>query len=120
MKKFYDRYAFNPLLADGAAEGFPVSEHTFPGRDIRHIVTSPEGHLIIRTAINMAPRLPTVVAFEEVFEEKIGDPAFGNDMKQYTGFLIRRVVEDMGGQLVEKGVKIKRRSRYTRGSIYSL
>lgn len=120
MSQFYQQFAFRAQQAGGNAEGFPVSEQTFPGINIRDIVTSPEGHLMVRTAVKLAPSVPPVIAFEEAFESLIGDAAFTNDMKQYTGFLIRRVVEGMGGKLVEKGVKIKRRSHYTRGSVYSL
>jgi len=120
MKSIYSEITFKSCLTESEAEGFPVSERTEPALTIYNIVTSLEGHLMIRTAIKMAPGVPTAVAFEEVFEKLIGDAAFTNDMKQYTGFLIRRVVERMGGNHVEKGVSIKRASRYTRGSIYSL
>ena len=120
MKTFYETLNFNPLPSNVEAPGFPVSEQTFPGRDIRGIVSSIEGYLIIRIAITIAPNVPPVVAFEEAFEVLIGEAAFSNDMKQYTGFLIRRGVEEMGGSFLKKGVKITRRSRYTRGSIYSL
>ena len=117
MNNFYKDYNWAPV---GDAADYPVSQQTFPGLNIKNIVRSPEGRLIIRTAITMAPGVPTAVAFEGAFEELIGEAAFSNDMKQYTGFLIRGVVEEMGGKLEEKGVKIKRRSNYTRGSTYSL
>lgn len=120
MSSFYDIFAFKALSPSSEAEGLPASEQGFPGANIRNIIESPEGRLMTRTAIRMAPSVPPVIAFEEVFEALIGDAAFSNDMKQYAGYLIRRVVDDMGGSFVDKGVKIKRRSRFTRGSTYSL
>lgn len=67
----------------------------------------------------LRPRIPAVAAVETILAHFVGEAAFTDDMKQYTGWRVRQIIEFLGGQWVGAGVRI-RGSRYKTGSIYSL
>jgi hypothetical protein len=71
---------------------------------LAHVVTKPE--------------VPAVVAVEHVLAKLVGEEAFTDDMKQYTGWRVRQIIEFLGGGWVRAGVRV-RGSRYKTGSIYA-
>jgi hypothetical protein len=71
------------------------------------------------THVTVQPEVPAVAAVEDILAHFVGEAAFTDDMKQYTGWRVRQIIEFLGGQWVRAGVRI-RGSRYKTGSIYSL
>lgn len=89
------------------------------GQMIFGFLTSRAGSLLILGAVLAAPSRPPVVAAEPFLSTLIGEEAFTDEIKKYTGRLIRQIVEHFGGRFVRRGVKVTVPSRYGSGSIYS-
>lgn len=71
------------------------------------------------THVMVQPEVPAVVGIEQILAHYIGNAAFTDDMKQYTGWRVRQIIEFLGGQWVRAGVRV-RGSRYKTGSIYMI
>ncbi|HEY5711740.1 MAG TPA: hypothetical protein VIT38_07580 [Allosphingosinicella sp.] len=71
------------------------------------------------THVAVSPGVPAVVAIESILAVVVGEEAFDDDMKQYTGWRVRQIIEFLGGSWVRAGVRI-RASRYKTGSTYTL
>lgn len=89
------------------------------GTLIRDFLTSRTGVAILVGAIIAAPSRPPIVAAEPFIAMLAGDGAFTDEMKKYTGKLLREIIEDLGGRWVRRGVKVTVPSRYGTGSIYT-
>ncbi len=89
------------------------------GTLIRNFLTSRTGVAVLMGAIIAAPSRPPIVAAEPFIAVLAGDAAFTDEMKKYTGRLLRQIVEGLGGRWVRRGVKVNVPSRYGTGSIYS-
>ena len=108
---------FAPLKMAFASSAVTTAQDG-PPKVITDYVMSHLAVVRLETSVKVAPHLPPVVAIEDDLVDLVGDEAFTNEMKQYTGFLVRRALEALGARFVDKGIKIKRRSRYGSGSIY--
>ncbi|HEV2364406.1 MAG TPA: hypothetical protein VGS12_09460 [Caulobacteraceae bacterium] len=71
------------------------------------------------THVLVRPDVPPVVAVEHILAALVGDEAFSDDAKQFTGWRIRQIVEFLGGRWVRAGVRV-RGSRFRTGSIYRM
>lgn len=89
------------------------------GRTIHDFIISRTGIALLTGAVLAAPSRPPVVALEPFLAALLGDAAFTDEMKKYTGRLVRQVIEHLGGSFVRRSVKITVPSRYGSGSIYS-
>jgi hypothetical protein len=96
-----------------------VAHESIVGQQIHNFLTSRLGIGVIVGAVIAAPTRPPIVPTEPFLAELIGEGAFTDTMKKYTGGLIRQVIEHLGGKFVRRAVKTNVRSRYTSGSIYS-
>lgn len=90
------------------------------GQAIHDFIVSRTGTALLVGAVLAAPSRPPVVALEPFLVALLGDAAFTDEMKKYTGRLIRQVIEHLGGSFVRRSVRITVPSRYGSGSIYSL
>lgn len=111
----------DPNLIDLAFE--PSSHapaHASPtGQAIYRFLTSRLGVGVLMGAVIAAPSRPPVIATEPFIAKLVGEPAFTDDMKKYTGRLVRFIIEHLGGMWVRRGVKVTVPSRYGSGSIYT-
>lgn len=97
-----------------------ATAHESPtGRMIHDFLTSRLGVALLMGAVLTAPSRPPVVAAEPFLAMLVGDGAFTDEMKKYTGRVVRQIIEHLGGSFVRRGVKVTVPSRYGSGSIYS-
>jgi len=89
------------------------------GQAIYEFLLSRMGVAVLMGAVIAAPSRPPVIATEPFLEALVGEPAFTDEMKKYTGRLVRFIVEQLGGAWVRRGVKTTVDSRYGSGSIYT-
>jgi hypothetical protein len=89
------------------------------GQVIYRFLTSRLGVGVLMGAVIAAPSRPPVIATEPFIAKLVGDAAFTDDMKKYTGRVVRQIIEHLGGAFVRRGVKVTVESRYGSGSIYT-
>lgn len=89
------------------------------GQAIYDFLTSRLGVGVLMGAVIAAPSRPPVIATEPFIAKLVGDEAFTDDMKKYTGRVVRQIIEHIGGAFVRRGVKVTVPSRYGSGAIYS-
>jgi len=89
------------------------------GQAIHDFLTSRLGIGVLMGAVIAAPSRPPVIATEPFIAKLVGDAGFTDEMKKYTGRVVRQIIEHLGGQWVRRGVKVTVPSRYGSGSIYS-
>lgn len=89
------------------------------GQAIHDFLTSRLGVAVLMGAVIAAPSRPPVIATEPFVAKLVGDAAFTDEMKKYTGRVVRQIIEHLGGQFVRRGVKVTVTSRYGSGSIYT-
>ena len=89
------------------------------GEAIFAFLTSRMGVAVIMGAVIAAPSRPPVIATEPFIAKLAGEEAFSDEMKKYTGRVVRVIVEQLGGKWVRRGVKVTVDSRYGSGSIYT-
>ena len=94
-----------------------ISE-TAAGQQILAFLTSRFGVALIIGSVSAAPKKPPVLATEEWIYRLVGAEAFDDEAKQFTGLVMRQVVEALGGDFVRNGQKCTEGSRYKKGSIY--
>jgi hypothetical protein len=112
---------FDPNLSDLV---FTPSSHAPAhdseiGKAIYGFLTSRVGVAVLVGAVIAAPSRPPVIATEPFVHRLVGDAAFTDDMKKYTGRIVRFIIEHLGGRWVRRGVKVTVPSRYGSGSIYT-
>jgi len=110
---FFLRYAVSQVTSSNAAYASET------GTLIRNFLTSRIGVALLMGAILSAPSRPPIVAAEPFIATLAGEGAFTDEMKKYTGRLLRLIVERLGGRWVRRGVKVTVPSRYGTGSIYT-
>lgn len=122
MNYIYDAIALSP---DPNLNGLNLDYGSHKGRfasaegtKLVSLVRSRAGVLLILGAVTAAPTRPPVVALEHLLATELGAVAFEDDMKRFTGRLVRQIIEHLGGRWVRSGVKVTVRSRYSKGSIY--
>ncbi len=91
--------------------------HLTVSKRINHVLTRDFSIALIVNQVVTKPHIPPVVAVEGLLAETVGDEAFSDDMKQYTGWRIRLIVEALGGEWVKAGVRVNN-SKYKTGSVY--
>lgn len=111
----------DPNLVDMA---FTPSSHapaheSQTGQAIYDFLTSRLGVAVLMGAVIAAPSRPPVIATEPFIAKLVGEAAFTDDMKKYTGRVVRFIIEHIGGAWVRRGVKVTVASRYGSGSIYT-
>lgn len=89
------------------------------GQKVLEFLTSRLGVAVLMGAVIAAPSRPPVIATEPFIATLVGDAAFTDEMKKYTGRVVRQIVEHLGGKFVRRGVKVTVPSRYGSGSIYT-
>lgn len=89
------------------------------GHATRDFLTSRLGVAVLMGAVIAAPSRPPVIATEPFLAKLVGDAAFTDEMKKYSGRVVRQIIEHLGGQFVRRGVKVTVPSRYGSGSIYT-
>jgi hypothetical protein len=89
------------------------------GQVIYRFLTSRLGVGVLMGAVIAAPSRPPVIATEPFIANLVGTAAFTDDMKKYTGRVVRQIIEHLGGAFVRRGVKVTVDSRYGSGSIYT-
>jgi hypothetical protein len=89
------------------------------GKAIYNVLTSRLGVAVLMGAVIAAPSRPPVIATEPFVALLAGDAAFTDEMKKYTGRVVRQIIEHLGGAFVRRGVKVTVSSRYGSGSIYT-
>ncbi len=89
------------------------------GQTILNFLTSRLGVAVLMGAVIAAPSRPPVIATEPFIATLAGEAAFTDEMKKYTGRVVRQIVEHIGGTFVRRGVKVTVQSRYHSGSIYT-
>ena len=90
------------------------------GQQIYGFLTSRIGVALLIGSVIAAPSRPPVIATEPFLAKIIGEDAFTDEMKKYTGRVVRFIIEHLGGAWVRRGVKVTVESRYGSGSIYTL
>lgn len=111
----------DPNLSDlvfSAGSHTPAYESS-TGQLIYRFLTSRLGVGVLLGAVIAAPSRPPVIATEPFIAKLVGDAAFTDDMKKYTGRAVRQIIEHVGGSFVRRGVKVTVDSRYGSGSIYT-
>lgn len=88
------------------------------GQQIVKLLESRFAVSAIVASVLAAPTRPPVAAVEHLLRTKIGDAAFTDPAKQFTGRIIRGIVEHLGGTHVRRGTPIRVPSRYSKGSVY--
>ena len=89
------------------------------GQKIYNLLTSRLGVAVLVGAVVAAPSRPPVIATEPFILRLAGVEAFTDDMKKYTGRVVRFIIEQLGGRWVRRGVKVTVDSNYGSGSIYT-
>ena len=89
------------------------------GKTIHDFLTSRLGVGVLLGAVIAAPSRPPVIATEPFIAKLVGDAAFSDQMKKFTGRVVRQIIEHLGGNFVRRGVKVTVPSRYGSGSIYT-
>ena len=89
------------------------------GKAIHDFLTSRLGVAVLMGAVIAAPSRPPVIATEPFIAKLVGDVGFTDEMKKYTGRVVRQIIEHLGGKWVRRGVKVTVASRYGSGSIYT-
>lgn len=107
-----DGFTFDPG-SHGNAYGTPI------GQGIYELLTSRLGVAVLMGAVIAAPSRPPVIATEPFVLQHVGSAGFTDEMKKYTGRLVRYIVEHLGGRWVRRGVKVTVVSEYGSGSIYT-
>ena len=80
--------------------------HLPVSKRINHLLTRNFSMALIVNQVVTKPQIPPVVAVERLLAKTVGDEAFSDDMKQYTGWRIRLIVEELGGEWVKAGVRV--------------
>lgn len=88
------------------------------GKCILSFLMSRMGVAVLMGAVIAAPSRPPVIATEPYIAMLVGETAFTDEMKKYTGRMVRQIVEHLGARWVRRGVKVTVSSRYGSGSIY--
>lgn len=100
--------------------GSHTTAHNTPvGQGIFELLTSRLGVAVLMGAVIAAPSRPPVIATEPFVLRQVGAAGFTDEMKKYTGRLVRYVIEHLGGRWVRRGVKVTVTSAYGSGSIYT-
>ncbi|RWB65421.1 hypothetical protein [Mesorhizobium sp.] len=100
--------------------GSHSNAHNTPiGRGIYELLTSRLGVAVLMGAVIAAPSRPPVIATEPFVLRHVGTAGFTDEMKKYTGRLVRYIIEHLGGRWVRRGVKVTVASAYGSGSIYT-
>ena len=89
------------------------------GEAIHRFLTSRLGVGVLLGAVIAAPSRPPVIATEPFIAKLVGEAAFTDQMKKFTGRVVRQIIEHLGGMFVRRGVKVTVKSRYGSGSIYT-
>lgn len=89
------------------------------GQTIHGFLTSRLGVAVLMGSVIAAPSRPPVIATEPFLAKLAGEAAFTDEMKKYTGRVVRQIIEHLGGAFVRRGVKVTVESRYGSGSIYT-
>ena len=89
------------------------------GQSIYRFLTSRTGVVVLMGSVIAAPSRPPVIATEPFITKLVGVEAFTDEMKKYTGRVVRQIIEHIGGSFVRRGVKVTVDSRYGSGSIYT-
>ena len=89
------------------------------GQEIFRLLTSRFGVAVLMGAVVAAPSRPPLIATEPWVHRFVGDEGFTDEMKKYTGRLVRIIIEYLGGRWVRRAVKVTVDSRYGSGSIYT-
>ncbi|WP_292208391.1 hypothetical protein [Mesorhizobium sp.] len=89
------------------------------GHGIYELLTSRLGVAVLMGAVIAAPSRPPVIATEPFVLRHVGSAGFTDEMKKYTGRLVRYIIEHLGGRWVRRGVKVTVESEYGSGSIYT-
>lgn len=104
---------------DFSAGSHAPAHDSVTGQAIYRLLTSRFGTAVLMGAVIAAPSRPPVIATEPWVHRIVGDHAFTDEMKKYTGRIVRVIVEHLGGRWVRRGVKVTVDSRYGSGSIYT-
>ena len=113
----------DPNLA-GLASSFVAGSHASAhasevGQRIYALLTSRFGASVLVGAVLAAPSRPPVIATEPFVHRIVGDAGFTDEMKKYSGRVVRYVIQELGGRWVRRGIKVTVESRYASGSIYT-
>ena len=106
---------FRPDNGNFEAEALSVT-----GKQIVEVLTSRIGVLMLLGSLASAPSRPPIGAIEPLIILNVAGDAFTDRMKQFTGRMLRQVVEHLGGSYVRKGVPVTIASNYSRSAIYRL
>ena len=99
---------------------FEAEASSKTGKQIVEVLTSRIGVLMLLGSLVSAPSRPPICAIEPLIILKVEGSAFEDRMKQFTGRMLRQVIEHLGGSYVRKGVPVTIASNYRRSAIYSL
>ena len=99
---------------------FEVEASSETGKKVLEVLTSRIGVLMLLGSLASAPSRPPIGAIEPLIVLNVEGDAFHDRMKQFTGRMLRQVVEHLGGSFVRKGVPLTIASNYRRSAIYKL
>jgi hypothetical protein len=107
---------FDAKISPYDPQHFKAQLESETGRRIFEVVTSRDGKLVAALATR---RRDPVVPDLEPFIAAAGSEAFEDRYKQYTGHLVKHVVQCMGGEIERKGVDVTiPDTNYTRATRY--
>ena len=100
---------------------FSAEFETEVGQEIYGLLTSRIGVALLLGAVFSAESRPPVLAIEPLLSSQVGSGAFDDGMKRLTGRIIRYVIQHLGGDYGQRGVKVPEGlgSHYKSGSTYS-
>ena len=75
------------------------------GQTIFQIAKSRAGAHSLIAVVTAAPSRPPIPALEPFIFNAVGEEGFTDEMKKYTGRAVRKIIEELGGRWVRKGVK---------------
>ena len=108
---------FDAEISPYDPQHFKAQLESETGRRIFEVVTSRDGKLV--AALATRRRDPVVPDLEPFILDAAGPEAFEDRYKQYTGHLVKHVVQCMDGEIERKGVDVTiPDSNYTRATRY--
>ena len=113
----FDLLDFDAKVGPYDPQHFKSQLESEVGRRIFDVVTSRDGKLV--AALATRRRDPVVPDLEPFIEAIAGQEAFQDRFKQFTGHLVKHVVQCMGGEIERRDVDVTiPESRYTRATRY--
>jgi hypothetical protein len=89
------------------------------GKEIRKLLLSDGAVLVLTGAALAAPSRPPIAALTPFMAEHVGEDAFEDQYKRFTGHCVRQLMEHLGAKFGGNKPIIAKGSRYATGAKYT-